>query len=133
MIIVVTWGGTAYAWDSPQILATLIAGCVGLGLCGIYEWLVVTEGTLDHRLFQSRNFPILIFVCVKLLLGVNVFFAQEIPVLFAADPVQIRIVMTPYIATSAFFMNLCWGLDSPHQIVQSHACVSLAVMCFVPQ
>lgn len=105
IIIGVTWGGTTYAWDSPQVLATLIAGCAGLGLFGIYEWLVVTEGILDHRLFQSRNFPILSFVCVidgMLLLGVNVLFAQEIPTLFTADPVQISVVLTPYLATSAF-------------------------------
>lgn len=105
IIIGVTWGGTTYAWDSPQVLATLIAGCGGLGLFGIYEWLVVSEGILDHRLFQSRNFPILLFVCVidgMLLLGVNVLFSQEIPTLFTTDPVQISVVLTPYLATSAF-------------------------------
>lgn len=105
IIIGVTWGGTTYAWNSPQVLATLIAGCAGLVLFGIYEWLVVAEGILDHRLFQSRNFPILIFVCVidgMLLLGVNVLFAQEIPTLFTSDPVQISVVLTPYLATSAF-------------------------------
>lgn len=105
IIIGVTWGGTTYAWNSPQVLATLITGSVGLVLFGIYEWLVVAEGILDHRLFQSRNFPILIFVCVidgMLLLGVNVLFAQEIPTLFTSDPVQISVVLTPYLATSAF-------------------------------
>ncbi|KAG8156286.1 hypothetical protein KVR01_013821 [Diaporthe batatas] len=105
IIIGVTWGGTTYAWDSPQVLATLIAGCGGLCLFGAYEWLVVTEGILDHRLFQSRNFAILIFVCVidgMLLLGVNVLFAQEIPTLFTTDPVRISLVLTPYLATSAF-------------------------------
>lgn len=105
IIIGVTWGGTTYAWNSSQVLATLIVGCAGLVLFGIYEWLVVAEGILDHRLFQSRNFPILIFVCVidgMLLLGVNVLFAQEIPTLFTSDPVQISVVLTPYLATSAF-------------------------------
>ncbi|KAJ0116963.1 hypothetical protein J7T55_003377 [Diaporthe amygdali] len=105
IIIGVTWGGTTYAWDSPQCLATLIIGCIGLGLFGIWEGFVVSEGILDHRLFQSRNFPILIFVCVidgMLLLGVNVLFSQEIPTLFTVDPVQISVILTPYLATSAF-------------------------------
>lgn len=105
IIIGVTWGGMTYAWDSPQVLSTLNVGCAGLGLFGVFESLVVTEGILYHRLFQSRNFPILIFVCVidgMLLLGVNVLFAQEIPALGTSDPVQISVILTPYLATSAF-------------------------------
>jgi hypothetical protein len=29
----------------------------------LYEEFIVKEGILDHRLFQTMNFPILLFVC----------------------------------------------------------------------
>ncbi|KAH8674117.1 major facilitator superfamily domain-containing protein [Xylariales sp. PMI_506] len=105
LVLALTWGGSAYAWNSSHVLAPLIMGCIGLLGFGIYEWLVVSEGIFDHRMFQSRNFPILLFACVvdgMLLLGVNVLFAQEIAILFTTDSVKIASILTPFLATSAF-------------------------------
>lgn len=88
-----------------RIIATLVVGCVGLLAFGVYEWLVISEGILDHRMFLTRNFPILLFVCIvdgMLLLGVNVLFAQQIALFFTTDAVKIATVLTPYLATSAF-------------------------------
>jgi MFS family permease len=82
-----------------------VVGCVGLLVFGIYEWLVISEGILDHRMFLTRNFPILLFVCIvdgMLLLGVNVLFAQQAAIFFTTDAVKIATVLTPYLATSAF-------------------------------
>ncbi|CAK7205296.1 hypothetical protein SEUCBS139899_008065 [Sporothrix eucalyptigena] len=105
LLIGLTWGGTTYAWHAAPVLATLIVGCVGLVVFGVYEWRGTAHGIFDHRLFQSRNFPILLFVCVvdgMLLLGVNVLFAQEIAATFTTDSVKIATVLTPFLATSAF-------------------------------
>jgi len=65
LIVGLTWGGTTYTWSSGIIMATLIAGCAGLVLFGLYEWKIKkTDGILDHRLFATLNFPILCLVCL---------------------------------------------------------------------
>ena len=65
LIMALTWGGTVYQWSSGTILATLITGCMGLLFFGLYEWkLKKTDGILDHRLFETLNFPILCLVCL---------------------------------------------------------------------
>ncbi|KUJ21469.1 MFS general substrate transporter [Mollisia scopiformis] len=105
LIIGLTWGGTTYAWDSKQVIATLVMGCLGLVIFGLYEAFVVKEGILDHRLFQTLNFPILLFVCTidgMLLLGVNVLYSQQIFDLFSQNAVRIAVILSPYLITSTF-------------------------------
>jgi MFS family permease len=105
LLIALTWGGTTYPWNNGRIVAALTIGCVGLVCFGIYEWLGTSEGILDHRMFYTRNFPILLFVCIidgMLLLGVNVLFAQQIAAFYTQDAVKIATILTPYLATSAF-------------------------------
>ncbi|KAG9495621.1 hypothetical protein J7337_012175 [Fusarium musae] len=105
IMIGLTWGGNTYPWSSSQVLASLIIGCVGLLAFGLYERLFTRQGIFHHDLFMSRNFPILLFVCVvdgMLLLGVNVVFSQQIASMFTTDAVKIATILTPYLATSAF-------------------------------
>lgn len=105
LVIALTWGGVTYPWNSPRIIAALTVACVGFLCFGLYERFGTKEGILDHRMFYTRNFPILLFVCVidgMLLLGVNVLFAQQIAAFFTTDAVKIATVLTPYLATSAF-------------------------------
>ncbi|KAF5602905.1 drug facilitator PEP5 [Fusarium subglutinans] len=105
IMIGLTWGGNTYPWSSSQVLASLIVGCVGLLAFGLYERLFTRQGIFHHDMFVSRNFPILLFVCVvdgMLLLGVNVLFAQQIASMFTTDAVKIGTILTPYLATSAF-------------------------------
>lgn len=105
LLIGLTWGGSTYAWNSKQVIATLVVGCVGIFAFALYEIFVVTEGMFDHRLFVSRNFPILLFVCAidgMLLLGVNVLFSQQIAIVFTQDAVKVATDLMPYLVTSAF-------------------------------
>ncbi|KAF4424476.1 drug facilitator PEP5 [Fusarium acutatum] len=105
IMIGLTWGGNTYPWSSSQVLASLIIGCVGLLAFGLYERLFTRQGIFHHDMFVSRNFPILLFVCVvdgMLLLGVNVLFSQQIASMFTTDAVKIATILTPYLATSAF-------------------------------
>ncbi|CZR68468.1 related to potential drug facilitator PEP5 [Phialocephala subalpina] len=105
LIIGLTWGGSTYAWDSKQVIATLVMGCVGLVIFGLYEGFIVREGILDHRLFQTMNFQILLFVCTidgMLLLGVNVLYSQQIFDLFSENAVRIAVILSPYLITSTF-------------------------------
>ncbi|KAI9679696.1 MAG: hypothetical protein M1822_007302 [Bathelium mastoideum] len=104
LVIGLTWGGTTYSWKSKRIVGLLVGGCIGLLLFGLFEWKVKkTSAILDHRLFESYNFPILCFICLidgMLLLGVNVLYAQEIPDLFNADAIRIAVILSPYLITS---------------------------------
>ncbi|KAH7195257.1 major facilitator superfamily domain-containing protein [Fusarium oxysporum] len=105
IMIGLTWGGNTYSWSSSQVLAALVIGCVGLLAFGLYERLFTRQGIFHHDMFVSRNFPILLFVCVvdgMLLLGVNVLFSQQIASMFTTDAVKIATILTPYLATSAF-------------------------------
>lgn len=105
LVIGITWGGSTYPWSSKQVVAPLVCGCVGLVMFGLYEAFVVKEGILDHRLFQTMNFPILLFVCTidgMLLLGVNVLYSQEIFDLFSQNAVRIAVILSPYLITSTF-------------------------------
>lgn len=105
LILGLTWGGTTYAWGSGTVIATLVVGCAGLMGLGLYEGFVKKDGLFDHRLFENRNFPILLFVCTidgMLLLGVNVLYAQEIATLFTTDAVRIAVILSPYLITSLF-------------------------------
>ncbi|KAF5599510.1 drug facilitator PEP5 [Fusarium pseudoanthophilum] len=105
IMIGLTWGGNTYPWSSSQVIATLVIGCAGLLAFGLYERLFTRQGIFHHDLFVSRNFPILLFVCVvdgMLLLGVNVLFSQQIASMFTTDAVKIATILTPYLATSAF-------------------------------
>lgn len=105
LTIGVTWGGSLYPWSSPKVIVSLVIGSVGLVAFGLYEAFVVKEGILDHRMFLTFNFPILLFVCGidgMLLLGVNVLYAQEIAALFTQDAVRIAVILCPYLITSTF-------------------------------
>ncbi|KAA8564534.1 hypothetical protein EYC84_011457 [Monilinia fructicola] len=105
LVIGITWGGTTYAWGSGQVIGALTAGSIGLLIFGLYEAFVVTGGIFDHRLFETMNFPILLFVCTidgMLLLGVNVLYAQEIYDLFSTNAVRIAVILSPYLITSTF-------------------------------
>ncbi|KAF8851996.1 MFS general substrate transporter [Acephala macrosclerotiorum] len=105
LIIGITWGGSTYAWDSGRVIATLVMGCIGLVIFGLYETFVVNEGIMDHRLFQTMNLPILLFVCTidsMLLLGVNALYAQQIFDLFSQNAVRIAVILSPYLITLTF-------------------------------
>ncbi|KAF4341205.1 drug facilitator PEP5 [Fusarium beomiforme] len=105
IMIALTWEGSTYPWTASQVLAPLIVGCVGLLVFGLYEKLFTRQGIFHHDMFVSRNFPILLFVCIvdgMLLLGVNVLFSQQIASMFTTDAVKIATILTPYLATSAF-------------------------------
>jgi hypothetical protein len=104
IVMALTWGGATYAWSSALVVGLLAGGCAGLVVFGLYEWKGRrTNAVLDHRLFRSANFPILCFICLidgMLLLGVNVLYSHEIPVVFGGDAVRTAVILSPYLITS---------------------------------
>ncbi|KAI8400685.1 hypothetical protein FOFC_19533 [Fusarium oxysporum] len=112
IMIGLTWGGNTYPWSSSQVLASLVIGCVGLLAFGLYERLFTRQGIFHHDMFVSRNFPILLFVCVvdgMLLLGVNVLFSQQIASMFTTDAVEIATILTPFTDLVQPVRRLSWA------------------------
>jgi len=61
LVLVVTWGGDNYAWDSYVIIILIILS-VGLYVGFVYNELNVEEPILNIRLFRIRNFAVSCFV-----------------------------------------------------------------------
>jgi hypothetical protein len=75
------WGGNMFSWKSSHVIATLTVGIVTLIAFGIYELKGTSTGLLDHRMFENRNFPVLLavaFVDGILLFGLLAFMPQEV-------------------------------------------------------
>jgi hypothetical protein len=105
LLLGLTWGGVTYPWRSAQTIASLVCGIIGLIVFGLWEWLGKKDGIFDHRLMQSRNFPILMLNCTidgMLLLGVAVLYSQQIGAFFTDDAVKIAAILSPYLVTSTF-------------------------------
>jgi hypothetical protein len=83
------WGGNIFSWNSSHVIAALTVGIVTLIVFGIYEWKGTSTGLLDHRMFENRNFPILLavaFVDGMLLFGLLSFMPQEVAYAYVQLP-----------------------------------------------
>ena len=57
VLLAAAWGGTTYAWDSPEVLAAAVVGVLGLAAFGVVERRV-KEPLLPLGLFRSRTFAV---------------------------------------------------------------------------
>lgn len=60
-LLALSWGGSAYPWNSPTIILMLIAAAIFFVLTYIYEKKNAEYAIVSIRLLQNRNF---IFVCL---------------------------------------------------------------------
>ncbi|SCE81110.1 drug resistance transporter, EmrB/QacA subfamily [Micromonospora viridifaciens] len=58
IVLVTTWGGSEYAWTSPQILGLAALAAVALVVFGFVEWRAA-EPILPLGLFANRNFTLI--------------------------------------------------------------------------
>jgi EmrB/QacA subfamily drug resistance transporter len=58
LVLITTWGGNEYDWDSPQIIGLAVLGGVSLLLFGIVERRAA-EPILPLNLFANRNFSLI--------------------------------------------------------------------------
>lgn len=102
VVIALTWGGNAYPWGSARVIAFLVVGIAFLAAFGFYEAYGRTDGLIDHRFLQSRNFLLVLsvaFVDGMLLYGVNAFLPVEASAIFTPDPVKVNVYLLP--------LNIC--------------------------
>lgn len=58
IVLVTTWGGTEYAWDSAMIMELIAIGVVAL-VGFVYVQTKVTEPIMPLHIFRSRNFTLM--------------------------------------------------------------------------
>ena len=57
VLLASAWGGSSYAWDSPEVIAAAVIGVVGLAAFAVIERRV-TEPLLPLDLFKGRTFSV---------------------------------------------------------------------------
>jgi EmrB/QacA subfamily drug resistance transporter len=57
VLLATAWGGTSYAWDSPEVIAAAVIGVGGVAAFGVIERRV-PEPLLPLGLFRSRTFAV---------------------------------------------------------------------------
>ena len=57
VLLASAWGGSSYAWDSPEVIAAALIGVVGLAAFAVIERRV-TEPLLPLDLFKGRTFSV---------------------------------------------------------------------------
>lgn len=55
VLLALNWGGNQYAWDSSQVLPTLIIGVATLVAFCLVEWKLVPLPIIPMRLFRNRT------------------------------------------------------------------------------
>ncbi|MGZ4483024.1 MAG: MDR family MFS transporter [Nocardioidaceae bacterium] len=79
LVLITTWGGTQYAWGSPQIVGLIVTAAVALAVFVVVE-LRVREPVLPMPLFRNANFSLI--SGVAFLLGFAMFGAINFLPLF---------------------------------------------------
>jgi EmrB/QacA subfamily drug resistance transporter len=95
--LVASWGGTEYAWGSPQILWLSVAGVVAF-VAFLYAERRVTEPLLPLRLFGDRNFTVaqvLSFLVGAAMFGAVNFIPQYMQYVQGASPTASGLLMLP--------------------------------------
>ena len=57
VLLAAAWGGTSYAWDSPEVIAAVVIGVVGLAAFAVIERRV-PEPLLPLDLFRGKTFAV---------------------------------------------------------------------------
>ena len=101
LVLVSTWGGSTYDWDSPLILS-LIAGTVITGIAFVLVERTATEPIIPLHLFKKLNFTLT--TVAGLIIGVAMFGALAylptyLQMVTGANATQSGFLMIPMMAT----------------------------------
>ena len=70
LVLLTTWGGTTYAWDSP-VIVSLIVGTVAAGIAFVFVEKAAAEPIMPLALFKDRNFNLT--TIAGLIIGIAMF------------------------------------------------------------
>ncbi|GAM88183.1 hypothetical protein ANO11243_062140 [Dothideomycetidae sp. 11243] len=109
LVVGLTWGGSVYAWKSPHVITTIVVGGFGLVAFGLYETYGCSDGIIDHRFLEHRNFLLILsvaFVDGMLLYGVNAFYPVEVTGIFTSNLLKANLYLLPL---NIFVLVGCFG------------------------
>ncbi|KAK5057513.1 hypothetical protein LTR84_011513 [Exophiala bonariae] len=110
-----SWSQNPYPWTSARVLATFLVGVVLTVALVIHQWRFKSDGMFHHALFRGRNFVLGVFCifCEGItFFAANNYFAFEVSVFYATDPLTIGLHYTIAFYTFGLFAVVaglyCW-------------------------
>jgi EmrB/QacA subfamily drug resistance transporter len=100
LILVTTWGGNQYAWDSSMIVSLAIAGVVALALF-VWQERRAPEPLMPPQLFRSNVFTVasaMGFTIGMAMFGAIIFIPFFLQIVFGATPTSSGLRMLPLMA-----------------------------------
>jgi EmrB/QacA subfamily drug resistance transporter len=97
ILLASAWGGTSYAWDSPQVLAAAAIGVAGLAGFAILERRV-REPLLPLGLFRSRTFAVSTAAALLIggvLFGITIYVPVYVQRVLGASATSSGVVLIP--------------------------------------
>jgi EmrB/QacA subfamily drug resistance transporter len=110
LVLVTTWGGTEYDWDSPQIIGLGAASLAALAVLVVVER-KATEPVLPLHLFRNRNFVLINvigFLQSFAMFGAMTFIPMYQQIVQGLDPTESGLLFIPMML-AAMFCSLAAG------------------------
>ncbi|HEU0257036.1 MAG TPA: MDR family MFS transporter [Microbacteriaceae bacterium] len=101
IVLVSTWGGTKYDWDSPQIIG-MIVGTVVAGVAFVLVELRVTEPVMPLQLFKKLNFNLMTGAGLAIgvaMFGTLAYIPTYLQMVTGANATQSGLLMIPMMGT----------------------------------
>ncbi|KAI9828522.1 MAG: hypothetical protein M1819_006578 [Sarea resinae] len=92
------FGNNPYKWDSATVLAPIFVGGFLIVVFALYEWLGPAGGLLDHRMFETWNFGLMMglsWLSGIVLFGLPEFFPQLVTHTWSQKPVTTGVYSLP--------------------------------------
>jgi EmrB/QacA subfamily drug resistance transporter len=100
VVLITTWGGNTYDWDSPIILA-LIAGAIVAAVAFVFVERKAAEPVMPLKLFKDRNFTLTtiagLFIGVAMF-GAIAYLPTYLQMVTGVDATQAGLLMIPMMA-----------------------------------
>ncbi|WP_243064030.1 MDR family MFS transporter [Humibacter sp. RRB41] len=100
VVLITTWGGNTYDWDSPVILA-LIAGAIAAAVAFVFVERRAVEPVMPLKLFKDRNFTLTtiagLFIGVAMF-GAIAYLPTYLQMVTGVDATQAGLLMIPMMA-----------------------------------
>ena len=97
VLLASAWGGSSYAWDSPEVIAAAVIGVVGLAAFAIIERRV-TEPLLPLGLFKGRTFSVSTAAALLIggvLFGITIYVPVYVQRVLGASATSSGVVLIP--------------------------------------
>lgn len=104
------WGGTAYGWNTAQVIIPMVVGLLGFGVLGVWFWWRGEKALIPPRLLKNR-INIMVTITSFVQSGATVTSLYWLPIWFQSikriSPFESGILVLPLIVSQLIFSILC--------------------------